>query len=80
MGGFYVDCLSEHIVRNTSEVMKLLQRGTQQRTTAMTKMNKVFKHTLFFRHFFQICNFHIVTFVLSFTFRRVAEVMLYLQS
>lgn len=41
VGGVYVDSLSEHVVRNTAEVMRLLQIGAQLRITAMTKMNKV---------------------------------------
>lgn len=41
VGGVYVDNLSEHVVRNTAEVMRLLQIGAQLRVTAMTKMNKV---------------------------------------
>lgn len=41
VGGVYVDSLSEHVVRNTAEVMRLLQIGAHLRITAMTKMNKV---------------------------------------
>ena len=40
-GGVFVEALSEHVVRNTDEVMKLIQDGARLRTTSMTKMNKV---------------------------------------
>ena len=33
--------LSEHVVRNTNEVISLLRKGAHLRTTATTKMNKV---------------------------------------
>jgi kinesin family protein 3/17 len=38
-GGVYVERLSEHIVRSPSEVLSLLHKGGQHRTTADTKMN-----------------------------------------
>ncbi len=41
VGGVFVENLSEHIVRNTAEIMSLLHEGARLRTTATTKMNKV---------------------------------------
>lgn len=43
VGGMFVEGLSEHVVRNTGEVMQLLREGAHLRTTASTKMNKVVK-------------------------------------
>ena len=40
-GGVFVDHLSEHVVCDTEEVMKLIQDGAQLRTTSKTRMNKV---------------------------------------
>jgi kinesin family protein 3/17 len=39
-GGVFVDHLSEHVVCDTEEVMKLIQDGAQLRTTSKTRMNK----------------------------------------
>lgn len=41
VGGVFVEGLSEHIVRNTGEIMQLLREGAHLRTTASTRMNKV---------------------------------------
>lgn len=41
MGGVFVDLLSEHVVCDTEEVMKLIQEGARLRATSKTRMNKV---------------------------------------
>ena len=45
VGGVFVEGLSEHVVRNTGEIMALLREGAHLRTTASTKMNKVHINT-----------------------------------
>ena len=40
-GGVFVEFLSEHVVCDTEEVMKLIQEGARLRTTSKTRMNKV---------------------------------------
>lgn len=40
-GGVYVEGLSEHVVRTTDEIYKLMHQGAHMRTTAETKLNKV---------------------------------------
>ena len=40
-GGVCVEGLSEHVVRNTEDILQFLRRGAHLRTTASTKMNKV---------------------------------------
>jgi ankyrin repeat protein len=39
-GGVYVNNLSEHIVKNSAEIVALLVKGSKQRTVASTKMNR----------------------------------------
>lgn len=39
-GGVYVNNLSEHIVKNGAEIVKLLVDGSKMRTVASTKMNR----------------------------------------
>jgi kinesin family protein 3/17 len=39
VGGVYVDGLSEHVVRSTEEILKLIHNGALLRKTAATKMN-----------------------------------------
>jgi hypothetical protein len=41
VGGVYVDGLSEHVVRSTEEILKLIHNGALLRKTAATKMNVV---------------------------------------
>lgn len=41
-GGVFVEGLSEHIVRDSQEIMVLIQRGTRLRATNATRMNKVY--------------------------------------
>ncbi len=80
VGGVYVESLSEHVVRNTAEVMRLLQIGAHLRITAMTKMNKVrICKPISFANSSVIIATHCTasfTYVLLF-FRRVAVAMLY---
>ena len=40
MGGVFVEGLSERVVRNTDEIIALLNEGSQLRSTAVTRMNK----------------------------------------
>lgn len=40
-GGVCVEGQSEHVVRNTEDILQFLRRGAHLRTTASTKMNKV---------------------------------------
>ncbi len=40
VGGVFVEGLSEHVVRNTREILGLLSEGAHLRTTAITRMNK----------------------------------------
>ncbi|KAL5506186.1 hypothetical protein EMCRGX_G007780 [Ephydatia muelleri] len=40
LGGVYIESLSEHVVRNTDEILHLVKLGSHQRTTAATKSNK----------------------------------------
>ena len=42
MGGVDIEGLLEHVVRNTDGVMSLLREGAQLRTTAASRMNKVY--------------------------------------
>lgn len=39
-GGVYVDGLTEHIVKGSSEILELLRLGSSMRTTASTNMNR----------------------------------------
>ena len=48
LGGVYIESLSEHVVRNTDEILHLVKLGSHQRTTAATKSNKVSRSTLSF--------------------------------
>ena len=45
-GGVFVDLLSEHVVCDTEEVMKLIQEGARLRATSKTRMNKVMTYQL----------------------------------
>lgn len=45
-GGVYVEGLSEHVVRSTSEIKRHLREGSHARTTAETRMNKVVFHVI----------------------------------
>lgn len=40
VGGVFVEGLSERVVRNTDEIIALLNEGSQLRSTAVTRMNK----------------------------------------
>ena len=40
-GGVFVESLSDHIVRDTEEIMALVQQGSHLRMTNATRMNKV---------------------------------------
>ena len=48
MGGVYIENLSEHVVRNTNEILSLLHDGARLRTTGSTKMNIVRLELLYF--------------------------------
>lgn len=47
--GVFVEGLSEPVVRNTRQILDFLAKGTQIRTTAVTRMNKVSQMQLFLR-------------------------------
>lgn len=42
MGGVYVEGLSEHVVRSTGELKRLIHDGASLRKTASTRMNVVY--------------------------------------
>lgn len=41
VGGVFVDMLSEHMVRNTEDILKLIQDGARLRATSATRTNRV---------------------------------------